>query len=107
MPHNYAQPNSIAIPIEYHTPLSTTTRVANQFTIQSDNTGCYLSFYEAIPPFVLGTADEIRDQLEKVACVRAECVARVFIPAARVSEFLEVIQRVPASAMGAVSEDAS
>jgi hypothetical protein len=37
MPHNYDQPNSIAIPIEYHTQSSTTTRVANQFTIQSDN----------------------------------------------------------------------
>jgi hypothetical protein len=87
----------VAIPIEFDVPTSIVTRLATQFTVQSNSAGCYLCFYEAIPPFIEGNPDEVRSQLEQMSSVKAECVARVFIPAARVSDFLAVIRSLPQS----------
>jgi hypothetical protein len=101
------QTNSVPIPMKYDIPPSIITRLATQFTIQTDKVGWHLSFYEAIPPLVFGTPDEVRTQLEKVESVKAECVARVFIPAARVSEFLAVIRNVSQSAEAPAPEDAT
>jgi hypothetical protein len=98
--------NSVAIPIEYDIPPSILTRLATQVTVQSDPTGWYLTFYEAVPPFIVGTPDEVRTQLEKVKSLKAECVSRVFIPAARVPEFLAAVQRVSDPAKNPTSKDA-
>jgi hypothetical protein len=100
------QTNSVAIPIEYDIPPSILTRLATQVTIQGDPSGWYLTFYEAFPPFIVGTPDEVRSELEKVKSLRAECVARVFIPAARVPEFLAAIERVSQPIEAPTSEDA-
>ena len=105
MPSDAPQTDSIAIPIKYHVSPSIITRLASQFTIQNDRTGCYLCFYEAIPPFIVGTADEIKSQLEELESLQAECVARIFIPAARVSDFLAVIQTVSKSIEAPTQED--
>ncbi len=99
------QTNSVAIPIEYDIPPSILTRLATQVTIQGDPTGWYLTFYEAVPPFIVGTPDDVRRQLEQVKSLKAECVARVFIPAARVPEFLAAVQRVAQPNLGATSEE--
>lgn len=89
------QTRSVAIPIEFDVPSSIVTRLATQFTVQSNSAGCYLCFYEAIPPFVEGNPDEVRSRLEQMPSVKAECISRVFIPAARLSDFLAVIRTLP------------
>jgi hypothetical protein len=83
------------------------TRLANHVTIQGDASGWYLAFYEAIPPFLAGTPDEIKIQLEEIGPVPAECVARIFLPAARIGEFLAAIKSVAPLAPPFPSQDDS
>jgi hypothetical protein len=98
------QTKPVAIPIEFDVPPSLVTRLATQFTVQSNSAGCYLCFYEAIPPFIEGSPDEVRSQLEQMRSVKAECVSRVFIPAARVSDFLAVVRSVSQSSEAPIED---
>lgn len=51
-----------------------------------------VSFYEAQPPLLLGSAEENRATLERMGEVRATCVARIVIAAGRMAEFVRVLQ---------------
>jgi hypothetical protein len=105
MPANDKDRTQITVPVKYIIPPSIVSRLANQVTIHADQAGWYLNFFEAIPPFFAGTPDEIRSQLEKVEEVSAECVARVFIPFARVQDFLSAIESANAFFRSLTHED--
>jgi hypothetical protein len=79
---------TIVAALEHHVPESVITRVANHVTLQLDQDGCYLSFYEAVPPLLVGGPDEIKAKVAEIKTVRAHCVARVFLPAGRLRDFL-------------------
>lgn len=67
------------------------TNYANQFTFQIVDDVCYLNFFEAIPPQIVGSTEEVAEQLEKIASIRAEGVARVAVTKAKLREILEAI----------------
>jgi hypothetical protein len=82
----------VSLALEHHVPESVVTRLANHVTLQLDQDGCYLSFYEAVPPLLVGNREDVRNQLAKVKSIRAECVARIFLPKTRLSDFLNVLK---------------
>jgi hypothetical protein len=82
----------VSLPLEHHVPDTVVTRLANHVTLQLDQDGCYLSFYEAVPPLLVGNREDVRNQLAGVKSVRAECVARVFLPKTRMADFLNVLK---------------
>jgi hypothetical protein len=94
MPSEPPVPQQIALPLEFHTPDSVITRLANQMTTQVAAGGVYLSFYEAMVPILLGDPDEVKHRLQAMKSIRAECIARVFIPAERFAEIANAIQAI-------------
>jgi hypothetical protein len=91
MSNNTSQPRQFAIPLEFHWPENVATRFANQFVVQITEGVCYLSFYESVPPILLGTPEEIAAKMEKMSSIRAEGVVRVVIPLAKMPDILNVI----------------
>jgi hypothetical protein len=94
MPSEPPIPQHLALPLEFHTPESIITRVANQVTTQIAPGGVYLSFYEAMVPLLLGDPDTVKAKLAETRSIRAECVARVFVPTDRFAEIVSAIQAI-------------
>ena len=82
----------VSLPLEHHVPDSVITRLANHVTLQLDPDGCYLSFYEAIPPLLVGQSRGCQESTGEREVIRAECVARVFLPKTRMADFLNVLK---------------
>ena len=88
------EPQVIPVKLEFRTPPSIATRVANHVIVQADHSGWFLSFFEAIPPMMLGSKEDVIKQLEAIQSVPAECVARIFLPGNRAQDFVNAIQNV-------------
>jgi len=94
MPFEASPLIQLALPVEFHIPDSVITRFANQATVQLDQGGCFLSFFETISPLIVGTPEQVKDQAARLTSIRAECVARIYLPAARLQEVLAILQTV-------------
>lgn len=80
------------IPIDWKVPPSITTRLATHFIVQTTPQGeVILSFFEIIPPIIMGTPAEQDAQLTKIKVIEAECVGRINITPARLAEFIEIL----------------
>jgi hypothetical protein len=78
-----AEPESeqtINVAIEWHVGDTLTSQYANHLLVQRTPQEVFLSFFELVPPLVVGTAEEQLAQMQTLARVRAECVARIVIP---------------------------
>lgn len=67
------------------------TSYANQFTFQVVEGMCYLNFFEAIPPQLIGSPEEIAEKMEKITSIQAEGVARIVVTKEKLREILEAI----------------
>ncbi len=85
-------PKTFAVPVEFHEPESTVTRLATNITVRADENGYYVAFYEARPPIVTGTPEDVKTRFAEVKSVAAECVARVFVPKDVMPRMLQAIQ---------------
>jgi hypothetical protein len=80
------------VSIEWHVPEHVKSRYANNIVVQHSRHEFTVSFFEAHPPLILGSAEERQAQLDQVETVRAECVARIIVSASQMPEFVEVLQ---------------
>jgi|GEM_PF-5547943 len=87
-------PMTVAIALEFHEPESIVTRLANNITVSADENGYYVAFYEARPPVFIGTPEDVKTRFAEVKSVRAECVARLFVPKDVMPRMLQAIQSV-------------
>jgi hypothetical protein len=63
------------------------TAFANHFTVQLSAHGeVLLSFFEIVPPLILGDAEERQRKIEAVKEVTARCVARIALSGERFQE---------------------
>jgi hypothetical protein len=99
-----AKMQSFAVKLDFQTPESITTRLANHVIVQGEQNGWFLSFFEAVPPMLLGSSEEVARQMENVQSVQAVCVARIFLPAGRVQDFVSAIQSVSQQFAAAVTK---
>jgi hypothetical protein len=87
-----AKKTQVLIPIERYCPPELVSRYATDLIIQRTGSEFILSFFETIPPMVLGTPEEQQDKLKKLASVRSECIARVIVSDDRFPQFVQAMQ---------------
>ena len=85
---------TLALALDYHHSDAIVTRFANQVTVSVEENGFYISFYEALPPLLIGPPEEVESRLSDIKTVRAECVARLYVPKAVLPGIIEAMQSV-------------
>lgn len=55
------------------------TEFANQFVVQHQPEGFFLSFFDLAPPIILGDPEERAAQIERTKSVKAYCKVRLFL----------------------------
>jgi hypothetical protein len=82
----------VSVPIELDFPASLISRYANHFIIRTGEQECTLSFFEVIPPTIVGEPEEVRERVKEIKSVRAECVARIIVAKDAVPSIIEAMQ---------------
>jgi len=85
------QDDGMLVPLRHRLPESLVTRYATNITVQHTDAEFIISFYEVVPPVLLGTPEENRAAIEELGAVEAICVARIAVPAARMVGFVKAI----------------
>ncbi len=65
---------------------------ATNITVQHTPHEFVISFYEARPPVILGSAEEREAQLQAIDHIYAHCVSRVTVAATRMEGFIKALQ---------------
>jgi hypothetical protein len=80
--------------IERTYPLDLQTHFVTHFVVQGQPEYFIMSFFELLPPPILGdTEEEKRQQLEAMASIEAKCVARLVVPSDAMREFIETVSQ--------------
>jgi hypothetical protein len=82
----------VQLPIEWYCPEGLVTRYANNVVVQPSENGFYISFFEIPPPLIVGPPEQQKARLEQMVAVRAECVARIVVPAQVMPAFVQALQ---------------
>ena len=80
------------LPIEWYVPETTITRYANNFVVQHTENEFFISFFEIVPPVVLGTPEQVQDRLQRIHAVDARCVTRIVLTSERAKELAKILQ---------------
>lgn len=78
-----------AIPLLFNVPVGLSSRYAHHLLVQSTQNEVTVSFFEIIPPVLVGSPDQQKEVLRKG--VRADCVSRITIARARYPEFVKAM----------------
>jgi|APFre7841882630_1041343.scaffolds.fasta_scaffold197068_2 hypothetical protein len=105
MPDDNPQLRQVALPLEHHWAENAVTRFASEFSIQIGQGVCYLSFYEVIPPLLVGSPEEIQAKVASMGSIRAEGIVRVVVTAEKLQEILNAIQSTVGPASPGGSEE--
>ncbi|MBI1900030.1 MAG: DUF3467 domain-containing protein [Planctomycetia bacterium] len=79
------------VPIAFRVADAPKLAFANHLIVQHDPSCFYLWFFEALPPMLLGSEEEVAKQLESIETIPAQCAARVVIPANKMQSFVDVL----------------
>ena len=82
----------VQVPIEWHVSEDLDSKYATNLVIQHSEHEFIIDFFEVRQPLILGDADQVREQREKLESVRAECVARIIVSPNRMQEFIDAMQ---------------
>ncbi|MHB8626013.1 MAG: DUF3467 domain-containing protein [Aggregatilineales bacterium] len=86
------KPINLSVPIEWHTSETVSAKYATNIVVQRAEHEVIISFFEIYPPIILGSREEMAEQIQEITSVRAECVARIVLSPARLSEFINLLQ---------------
>jgi hypothetical protein len=86
------EPTMIALPIEWHVPEDIVSRYANNIVVQYSQHEFIISFFETLPPLVVGPPEEIEAKLEQTMAAQANCVARIIVAVDKMPGFMQVMQ---------------
>ena len=81
----------IQIPIAWYYPEDLITRYSTNLLVQAAENEIILSFFEIIPPILLGSPDDIEAQLEQTEAIKAKCVARIIVSGEKFPDFLKAM----------------
>jgi hypothetical protein len=85
----------LKVPLKFGIPQGMSSRYAHHLIVQPNENEVILSFFEVIPPLLLGNPEEQLEILKKG--VRADCVARITVAKSRYPDFVR--------AMGSILEE--
>lgn len=96
-PFTMDPPETRRVTLRLVIPSSIEGSYANNMLVQQDDNAAYLSFFLAPPPMLMGTPDQIQEQLKKLDTIEGRFVTQVIIPKDRLEMFakalLENVQR--------------
>jgi hypothetical protein len=84
--------DTINVPLNWHIPDEIISRYATNMTIQQGENEFIISFFEVIPPILLGSPEVRAKKIEKLEEINAECVARVIVAADKLPAFIKAMQ---------------
>jgi hypothetical protein len=90
MPDDQEQPNDLEVPIEWYVPESIISQYATNLVVQRSEHEYIISFFDTKPPLIIGVPS--KEALDNLKSVRAECVARIIVAAARMPGFVKALQ---------------
>lgn len=82
----------LVIPTDWQIGSDVPTHYATNLVVQFTPHECTISFFQAKPPFLLGSQEENLAALKSLTSIRADCVTRVVVALSRVPEFLEALK---------------
>jgi hypothetical protein len=74
-------------PIEWFVPDNIVSKYATNITIQRTENEFIISFFEIVPPLFVGSPEYIKENLEKLENIRANCIARIIVSERRMAAF--------------------
>lgn len=86
-------PPDLALPIDWHVPENLTTRYATHFVVQQTAQEFILSFFEIMPPIILGDDTEQRQAFTDIGSIRANCVGRIVCSPVRAAALIDILQQ--------------
>ena len=81
------------VPIQWNVSQEIASKYATNLVVQNSQQEFFLSFFETLPPILLGSSDEVQDQLQSLGTVRSDCVARVIVSPSRFKEFVDLLNQ--------------
>lgn len=82
----------VQLPIVWQSPQDLKAAFANHMIVQSDEHETHLSFYEIVPPLIVGdNPEERKAQVESLTSIGANLVARVVIASERLQLFSDAL----------------
>jgi hypothetical protein len=84
--------HNMSLPIDWHVSENIQSRYASNVFVQAGEHELILSFFETIPPMLLGSPEENRAKLLQQGAVRAECVARIIVAPDLVPKLIQALQ---------------
>jgi len=78
------------VQLNLHVPEGFRTLFATNLIVQHTEHEFVITFFEVVPPALLGTAEMKKEQLESIKEVAGTCLARIAVPASRMESFVQV-----------------
>lgn len=78
--------------IVFDVPEGIRTQFATNLVAQHTDHEFIVTFFEVLPPILVGTPEVQKQQVEAIKEVRGTCLARIVIPASRMPDFIQVLQ---------------
>jgi len=81
-----------SVRIVFHVPENIVARYATNVVVQHTEHEFIVSFFELERPPLLGSPEQIAEQLKQLDEVRAKCVARIIVAPRRMEGFVKAMQ---------------
>jgi hypothetical protein len=86
------EPQRVEVPVVWVGADEVPVYFANQFVAQVDRGECFLTIGQMLPPVLVGTLDERREQAENLQYVTIRPVARIAFTPDRLRELISILE---------------
>lgn len=90
--HGENAPTSVQLAIDFQFPEGLVGRYANHAVVQLGEHDCHISFFEIQPPLILGTPEQMQEQVKSLKTVPAKCIARIVLAKELVPSIIKAMQ---------------
>ncbi len=80
------------IPLDWVIPPNVQTRFVNNIIVQNYEGEHIISFFEIVPPILIGDPEAVAQKIEETSSIQAVCVARVAMTHDRLKSFIDALQ---------------
>jgi len=82
----------LEFPVVWEIPDDLETRYANNLIVQHTEHEFIISFFQTIPPPIIGTPAEIDAQVKRMGALKSKCVARIVVSSGKMENFVQALQ---------------
>jgi hypothetical protein len=92
MPEQGTPPESVAASIRWMIPESITPQYATNFVVQRMQHEYLISFFQLLPPLLIGDPEQVLEMLKQNSTLEAKCIFQVMIAEDRLSELTALLE---------------